>query len=99
MRGWSDASETPRLCSCSFCIGLEKAIHQIEQAIKRPKVDSSDDEAQRAISVLQESCAGGLMPLRLHAYAHAHSVLTGPEPDQGVPGGTPWSGSGPVNTE
>ncbi|KAJ5535016.1 hypothetical protein N7527_001270 [Penicillium freii] len=34
--------------------GLEKAIHQIEQAIKRPKVDSSDDEAQRAISVLQE---------------------------------------------
>ncbi|CAI7576865.1 unnamed protein product [Penicillium palitans] len=34
--------------------GLEKAIHQIEQAIKRPKVDPSDDEAQRAISVLQE---------------------------------------------
>ncbi|KAF9247861.1 transcriptional regulator family: Fungal Specific TF [Penicillium roqueforti] len=35
--------------------GLEKAIHQIEQAIKRPKVDSaSDDEAQRAISVLQD---------------------------------------------
>ncbi|KGO76700.1 hypothetical protein PITC_090540 [Penicillium italicum] len=35
--------------------GLEKAIHQIEQAIKRPKIDSSgDDEAQRAISVLQE---------------------------------------------
>ncbi|KGO39153.1 Transcription factor, fungi [Penicillium expansum] len=35
--------------------GLEKAIHQIEQAIKRPKVDStSDDEAQRAILVLQE---------------------------------------------
>ncbi|CAG8898513.1 unnamed protein product [Penicillium egyptiacum] len=35
--------------------GLEKAIHQIEQAIKRPKVDSTgDDEAQRAISVLQE---------------------------------------------
>ncbi|OQE46122.1 hypothetical protein PENCOP_c001G04187 [Penicillium coprophilum] len=34
--------------------GLEKAIHQIEQAIKRPKVDSSDGDAQRAISVLQE---------------------------------------------
>jgi hypothetical protein len=35
--------------------GLEKAIHQIEQAIKRPRVDpSSDDDAQRAISVLQE---------------------------------------------
>ncbi|KXG45416.1 uncharacterized protein PGRI_043290 [Penicillium griseofulvum] len=35
--------------------GLEKAIHQIEQAIKRPKVDpSSDDDTQRAISVLQE---------------------------------------------
>ncbi|KAG0158714.1 hypothetical protein PDIDSM_6233 [Penicillium digitatum] len=35
--------------------GLEKAIHQIEQAIKRPKVHaSSDEEAQRAISVLQE---------------------------------------------
>ncbi|KAF7712368.1 Fungal Zn(2)-Cys(6) binuclear cluster domain-containing protein [Penicillium ucsense] len=35
--------------------GLEKAIHQIEQAIKRPKVDpSSSDEAQKAISGLQE---------------------------------------------
>ncbi|CAI7609663.1 unnamed protein product [Penicillium glandicola] len=35
--------------------GLEKAIHQIEQAIKRPKVDSSsDDDTQRTISVLQE---------------------------------------------
>ncbi|KAJ5514907.1 hypothetical protein N7463_004459 [Penicillium fimorum] len=35
--------------------GLEKAIHQIEQAIKRPKVDpSSDDDAKRAISVLQD---------------------------------------------
>ncbi|KAJ5834235.1 hypothetical protein N7447_000261 [Penicillium robsamsonii] len=35
--------------------GLEKAIHQIEQAIKRPKVSpSSDDDAQRAISVLQD---------------------------------------------
>ncbi|KAJ5872031.1 uncharacterized protein N7529_004384 [Penicillium soppii] len=35
--------------------GLEKAIHQIEQAIKRPKVDASESEdAQRAISGLQE---------------------------------------------
>ncbi|CAL5866664.1 uncharacterized protein PFLUO_LOCUS874 [Penicillium psychrofluorescens] len=38
--------------------GLEKAIHQIEQAIKRPRVDSEDgpgtDDAQRAISGLQE---------------------------------------------
>lgn len=36
--------------------GLEKAIHQIEQAIKRPKLDSSGegDEAQKAISGLQE---------------------------------------------
>ncbi|KAJ5767861.1 hypothetical protein N7533_000444 [Penicillium manginii] len=37
--------------------GLEKAIHQIEQAIKRPKLDpsaGSTDEAQRAISGLQE---------------------------------------------
>ncbi|CAI7661050.1 unnamed protein product [Penicillium pancosmium] len=37
--------------------GLEKAIHQIEQAIKRPRLDSSAssaDEAQRAISGLQE---------------------------------------------
>ncbi|KAJ5241866.1 uncharacterized protein N7469_000193 [Penicillium citrinum] len=36
--------------------GLEKAIHQIEQAIKRPKLDpsGSSDEAQKAISGLQE---------------------------------------------
>ncbi|KAJ5261451.1 hypothetical protein N7478_012046 [Penicillium angulare] len=35
--------------------GLEKAIHQIEQAIKRPKVDSADpDDAQKAITGLQE---------------------------------------------
>lgn len=35
--------------------GLEKAIHQIEQAIKRPKVDSSSPgDAQKAISGLQE---------------------------------------------
>ncbi|KAJ5736643.1 uncharacterized protein N7483_001768 [Penicillium malachiteum] len=35
--------------------GLEKAIHQIEQAIKRPKVDSSNpDEAQKAITGLQD---------------------------------------------
>ncbi|KAJ5345598.1 hypothetical protein N7452_003602 [Penicillium brevicompactum] len=35
--------------------GLEKAIHQIEQAIKRPKVDPSENEdAQKAISGLQE---------------------------------------------
>ncbi|CAG8196683.1 unnamed protein product [Penicillium salamii] len=35
--------------------GLEKAIHQIEQAIKRPKVDPSDSEdAQKAISGLQD---------------------------------------------
>jgi hypothetical protein len=35
--------------------GLEKAIHQIEQAIKRPKVDSSSpDDAQKAIAGLQE---------------------------------------------
>ncbi|KAJ5709834.1 hypothetical protein N7493_009426 [Penicillium malachiteum] len=35
--------------------GLEKAIHQIEQAIKRPKVDSSNpDEAQKAIAGLQD---------------------------------------------
>ncbi|KAJ5692030.1 hypothetical protein N7462_001453 [Penicillium macrosclerotiorum] len=35
--------------------GLEKAIHQIEQAIKRPKVDpSGPDDAQKAISGLQE---------------------------------------------
>ncbi|KAJ5774676.1 hypothetical protein N7457_009572 [Penicillium paradoxum] len=35
--------------------GLEKAIHQIEQAIKRPRVDSSgDDDAQKAIASLQE---------------------------------------------
>jgi len=34
---------------------LEKAIHQIEQAIKRPKIDASENEdAQRAISGLQE---------------------------------------------
>ncbi|KAJ5152796.1 uncharacterized protein N7482_009274 [Penicillium canariense] len=34
--------------------GLEKAIHQIEQAIQRPKVDSSSpDDAQKAISGLQ----------------------------------------------
>lgn len=39
--------------------GLEKAIHQIEQAIKRPKVDSSGpDDAQRAISGLQELLNG-----------------------------------------
>ncbi|KAJ6111567.1 hypothetical protein N7523_007628 [Penicillium sp. IBT 18751x] len=35
--------------------GLEKAIHQIEQAIKRPKVDpEGPDDAQKAISGLQE---------------------------------------------
>ncbi|EPS26482.1 hypothetical protein PDE_01419 [Penicillium oxalicum 114-2] len=35
--------------------GLEKAIHQIEQAIKKPKVDpSSSEEAEKAISGLQE---------------------------------------------
>lgn len=35
--------------------GLEKAIHQIEQAIKRPKLDQpGPDDAQRAISGLQE---------------------------------------------
>lgn len=35
--------------------GLEKAIHQIEQAIKRPKVDTSgSDDAQKAITGLQE---------------------------------------------
>jgi hypothetical protein len=40
---------------CSKRKGLEKAIHQIEQAIKRPKVDASESEdAQRAISGLQE---------------------------------------------
>jgi hypothetical protein len=34
---------------------LEKAIHQIEQAIKRPKVDASENEdAQRAMTALQE---------------------------------------------
>ncbi|KAJ6094259.1 hypothetical protein N7467_003104 [Penicillium canescens] len=33
--------------------GLEKAIHQIEQAIKRPRIDSGDGDAQRAISGLQ----------------------------------------------
>ncbi|KAJ5151760.1 hypothetical protein N7492_010055 [Penicillium capsulatum] len=38
--------------------GLEKAIHQIEQAIKRPKVDSSgSDDAQKAISDLQDLLA------------------------------------------
>jgi hypothetical protein len=34
--------------------GLEKAIHQIEQAIKRPRIDSGDGDAQRAISGLQD---------------------------------------------
>ncbi|KAJ5116528.1 hypothetical protein N7456_000876 [Penicillium angulare] len=35
--------------------GLEKAIHQIEQAIKRPKLDSAGpDDAQKAITGLQE---------------------------------------------
>ncbi|KAJ5550741.1 hypothetical protein N7535_001316 [Penicillium sp. DV-2018c] len=35
--------------------GLEKAIHQIEQAIKRPRVDSSSDiDAHKAISSLTE---------------------------------------------
>ncbi|KAJ5594582.1 uncharacterized protein N7459_000790 [Penicillium hispanicum] len=35
--------------------GLEKAIHQIEQAIKRPKINSSGpDDAQKAITGLQE---------------------------------------------
>lgn len=35
--------------------GVEKAIHQIEQAIKRPKLDpEGPDDAQKAISGLQE---------------------------------------------
>ncbi|OQD80536.1 hypothetical protein PENANT_c035G06478 [Penicillium antarcticum] len=35
--------------------GLEKAIHQIEQAIKRPRIDpAGDNDAQRAISGLQD---------------------------------------------
>jgi hypothetical protein len=34
--------------------GLEKAIHQIEQAIKRPRIESGDDDAHRAISGLQD---------------------------------------------
>lgn len=38
--------------------GLEKAIHQIEQAIKRPKIDESGPgDAQKAISDLQELLA------------------------------------------
>ena len=41
--------------SCSKRKGLEKAIHQIEQAIKRPKdAPSGPDDAQKAISNLQE---------------------------------------------
>lgn len=43
-----------RLNNCSKRKGLEKAIHQIEQAIKRPKVDTENEDAQRAISGLQE---------------------------------------------
>ncbi|OQD67011.1 hypothetical protein PENPOL_c004G00101 [Penicillium polonicum] len=52
--------------------GLEKAIHQIEQAIKRPKVDSSDDEAQRAISVLQELLGQVQGQLMQNEHEHGH---------------------------
>jgi hypothetical protein len=78
MRGWSDASETPG------------QLIQNEHEHKRGVSEASDHPrmtSPRDIHAEEMSCAGGLMPLRLHAYAHAHSVLTGPEPDQGVPGG------------
>ncbi|CAP74201.1 Pc14g00600 [Penicillium rubens Wisconsin 54-1255] len=54
--------------------GLEKAIHQIEQAIKRPKVDSSDDEAQRAISVLQELLGQAQGQLIQNEHGHKRGV-------------------------
>ncbi|KAJ6153457.1 hypothetical protein N7497_007776 [Penicillium chrysogenum] len=54
--------------------GLEKAIHQIEQAIKRPKVDSSDDEAQRAISVLQELLGQAQGQLIQNEHEHKRGV-------------------------
>jgi hypothetical protein len=53
---------------------LEKAIHQIEQAIKRPKVDSSDDEAQRAISVLQELLGQAQGQLIQNEHEHKRGV-------------------------
>ncbi|KAJ5385372.1 hypothetical protein N7517_003283 [Penicillium concentricum] len=60
--------------------GLEKAIHQIEQAIKRPKVDSSsDDDAQRAISVLQDLLGQVQGQLKQNEHEHENGFSEAPD--------------------
>ncbi|CAG7930970.1 unnamed protein product [Penicillium olsonii] len=61
--------------------GLEKAIHQIEQAIKRPKVDTSQNEdAQKAISGLQELLSQVQGQLMQEGFPEAEQPRNSPSP-------------------
>ncbi|KAJ5198446.1 uncharacterized protein N7498_007563 [Penicillium cinerascens] len=60
--------------------GLEKAIHQIEQAIKRPKVDASGpDDAQKAISGLQE------LLIRFQGQLQSEDAFESPDMSRNLP--------------